>query len=273
MGVSMELVENFQLNVRNIKKVQGASRRAFRAIRFDSNNNCNVHCVYCHNARSDELVDTEDFRAFLETSVTSVEEFQIGCTMEPTLDPRLCDFMEIVARSPIRPERRFRLQTNGILLHRHDASRMMAAGLSHLSISVDAAETSTHKDLRGGTSLAKVERNLRAFHSTCPGVQMIFLTTVTTANIAGLRDLIVWGRDVGVREFVFRQMYYLPDSTIVDHSRMPSLEVPAPEFAECRARLMAEFSSGIRMTFLEHSTLTAVLRRTIAISQTGPYAP
>ena len=205
-----ETVADFQLNVHNIKLLMGRPPRPFGALRFDSNNDCNVHCVYCHNPRSSGLIDREDFKTFLDDSVVGTEVFQIGCIMEPTLDERMCDFMHIVAQSPARPRSSFRLQTNGILLHRHDAGKMQAAGLTHLSVSVDSAATSTHKDLRGGTSLAKVERNLRTFHRSCPSVHIVFLTTVTSANIAGLRELIKWGLDVGATSFVFRQVFHHP---------------------------------------------------------------
>jgi molybdenum cofactor biosynthesis enzyme MoaA len=261
------VVPEFLLNVWNIASMVDRAPRTFGAIRFDSNNNCNVHCVYCHNFRSEELVDTADFRAFLSTAVVSVDDFQIGCGMEPTLDPRLCDFMDIVAGSPVRPRRHFRLQTNGILLHRHDHGRMRAAGLTHLSVSVDSPQASTHKDLRGGTSLAKVERNLRAFHAACPSVRMVFLTTVTSANIGSLRELVTWGMDVGAAEFVFRQMFYRPDSLLVDHSRMPALLVKAEEFAQCKRSIIAEFAPRARIVFLEDSTLVRGAARTMAASE------
>jgi MoaA/NifB/PqqE/SkfB family radical SAM enzyme len=266
-GNGTPLVENFRLGTKNMTKMRGRAPRAFGAIRFDPNNNCNVHCVYCHSPRSEALVDPEDFRAFLWTSVISVEEFQIGCGMEPTLDPRLCDFMEIVAGSPGRPRQRFQLQTNGILLHRHDAGRMRTAGLSHLSVSVDSPRASTHKDLRGGTSLAKVERNLRNFHRTCPAIHMIFLTTVTSANIDDLRDLMVWGLDVGARHFVFRQMVHVPDSSLVDHARMSSLLVSADQFADLKGRITGEFARDARIHFVDNSTLRENWSRAAAVSE------
>ncbi|MFI4889120.1 MAG: radical SAM protein [Steroidobacterales bacterium] len=268
VGIGAPEVANYRLNVRNILKLRDRTPRAFGAIRFDSNNNCNLRCVYCHNARSDELVDPEDLRAFLCTCVASVEEFQIGCVMEPTLDLRLCDFMDIIATSLVTPRHSFRLQTNGILLHRHDALQMRAAGLTHLSVSVDSPHASTHKDLRGGTSLAKVERNLRAFHQACPEILMIFLTTVTNTNIGSLRDLITWGLDVGAQKFVFRQIFYYPTSSHVDHSRMQSLLVSEEEFAEFRNRITGEFARRASVHFFENSILVGHADRVTVASET-----
>ena len=251
----MQTVEDFQLNIRNMRKVLGQAPRAFGAVRFDSNNDCNVHCAYCHNARSDDLIDLCDFQSFLEQSVLSVDEFQFGCAMEPTLDDRLCDFMEVLGRTGVRPKSRFRLQTNGILLHRHDPARMVAAGLTHLAVSVDSAEADTHKDLRGGTSLAKVERNLRNFHRDCPRVHILFLTTVTSANIDALPTLVSWGIALGVEQFVFRQMFHYEHSPVVDHERMRALTVSGDAFAEARARIQGNFGGSARLIFIENSTL------------------
>jgi len=48
----------------NIFRMHGRAPSGFAAIYLESN----VHCVYCHNACSDEAVDPEDFLAFLWTS-------------------------------------------------------------------------------------------------------------------------------------------------------------------------------------------------------------
>src|SRR5215467_2031156 len=73
-----------------------------------------------------------------------------------------------------------RLQTNGILLHRHDHGKMRDAGLTMLSLSVDTFDPTVFKQLRGGTSLARVKSNLIQFHEHCPNVSLVFVTTVTS---------------------------------------------------------------------------------------------
>jgi len=246
---------DIQLNVMNIAKLRALPPAAYGVIRFDPNNNCNVHCVYCHNPRSDELIDLEEFRSFLAEKVIAADMFQVGCIMEPTLDKRLSDFMLAVAASPAKPKHTFMLQTNGILLHRHDPAKLIEAGLTILSVSVDSATTDTHKDLRGGTSLPKVQNNIIGFHKACPSVRIVFLTTVTSGNIDEADDLVAWGLSAGVKEFIFRQMFYHPKSGIVDHSRMPGLLVTAEEFAAMKDRVTAKFSQHARLQFVENKVL------------------
>jgi MoaA/NifB/PqqE/SkfB family radical SAM enzyme len=123
-------MKDSQLNVYNLKQMRQLAPERFHYVRFDPNNNCNVHCVHCHNQRSDDIVETGEFKSFLEENVTSIDNFQMGCVMEPTLDKRLTDLMLLVSRSHARPSQEFILQTNGTLLHRHDHAKMIEAGLN-----------------------------------------------------------------------------------------------------------------------------------------------
>jgi sulfatase maturation enzyme AslB (radical SAM superfamily) len=101
-------------NVYNFRTLLQGEPLSYQALRFDPNNDCNLHCVYCHNHRSKETIDaTDDFAAFLHSKVISVATFQTGCIMEPTLDGRLADLLLMVAHSPAKPTHEFILQTNG----------------------------------------------------------------------------------------------------------------------------------------------------------------
>jgi MoaA/NifB/PqqE/SkfB family radical SAM enzyme len=238
----------------------GRAAASYEIIRFDSNNDCNVHCVYCHNRRSSELVELEAFRAFMNAKVIALEQFQLGCAMEPTLDKRMVEFMEAVAASPARPRRGIRLQTNGILLHRHDSGRMAAAGLAFLTVSVDSITGDTHKDLRGGTSLAKVQRNIIEFRRACPDIAVGLLTTVTTENIDDVDELLRWGLSEGVAAFELRQIFHHPGSEIVDHERMRRLLVTAEAFAAMRARIQSLAGDRARILFLENDEISRIAR-------------
>jgi molybdenum cofactor biosynthesis enzyme MoaA len=192
------------------------------------------------------VIKTEDFRAFINENVVGAKQFQIGCAMEPTLDPRLADLMLLVAESRAKPSQMFRLQTNGILLHRHDHSKMRDSGLTMLSLSVDTFEPTVFKKLRGGTSLSKVKSNLTMFQEHCPNVTLVFVTTVTSLNIQAIDTLILTGLELGVKRFNLRQMFYYPSSNIVDHSQMRTLIVADQEFAEMSERVRVTYGNMAR---------------------------
>jgi MoaA/NifB/PqqE/SkfB family radical SAM enzyme len=251
------MAKDIRVNYLNLPRVRALEPEFYSVIRFDSNNRCNVHCAYCHNPRSDDVIELDDFRQFLESHVLGVEQFQFGCGMEPTMDPRLCDFMDVLAASPAKPSRGVRLQTNGILLHKHDPERMQKAGLSLVTVSVDSVNESTQKGLRGGTNLAKVQRNLLGFIAACPSVRVGFVTVVTSENIDETDDLVAWGVDAGVKQFVFRQVFHYPSSQVVDHSRMAGLTITLEQFAAMRARLESRFKDVTTLHFFSNEQLTA----------------
>lgn len=238
-----------QLHVQTIAALWQKPPARYDVIRLDTNNNCNLHCVYCHNERSNERIELDDLRLLLNEKVLGVGFFQIGCVMEPTLDPRLCDAMEVIAASPARPGRVFRLQTNATLLHRHDHRRMVEAGLNLVTISVDSIDGETHKALRDGTSLSKVQRNLVAFRKACPSVKMKFITTVTSANIDDVDGLIDWGLQNGIEGIELRQMFHYRRNRIVDHARMAALEVTSAQFSSMRDRVSEKFAGKVALLF------------------------
>lgn len=189
------------------------------------------------------------------------------------MDDRLCDFMDVVAASPAKPSRGIRLQTNGIRLHRHAAERMEKAGLSIVTVSVDSVNPSTHKGLRGGTNLAKVERNVLGFLQACPSVRVGFITVVTSENIDETDDLVAWGVDAGVKQFEFRQVVHQPSSQIVDHSRMAGLTITSEQFAAMQARLESRFTGVTALHFYPNVKLnarSAVVRRDSLVAAEPP---
>lgn len=237
-----------QLNVYNFQAMLAQPADRFDAIQFDPNNDCNINCVYCHNHRSKETIATEDLRAFVGNNVTQVKLFQFGCVMEPTLDRRLADLMHIVAQSPAKPTEAMMLQSNGLLLNLHDPLKMRDAGLSEISVSVDSADPGIQKSLRGGMKLDRVLRNVEAFRTACPDIPVTFIATVTAENIGRMDEVVRLGLDSGVKSFVLREVFYVPENNVVDHERMPALLLKPGQFAGMRARLEGLFRR--KATFL-----------------------
>lgn len=255
-----DLISDCQVNVYNFHTLLAGPSARYGALRLDPNNTCNLHCVYCHNHRSDEIIGADEFVAFLHSKVISVAGFQVGCIMEPTLDKRLVDFMLLIANSPAKPTHEFILQTNGLLLHRHDANKMSEAGLTRLTVSMDAADPEIQKSLRGGMSLEKVVRNVAGFRKACPKISVEFITTVTSANIDKLETLVTLGLDLGVQRFIFREMYYYPDNNVVDHSRMPGLLLRKGQFSEMADKIRSRFGEKTDLIFAPNEELDASAR-------------
>jgi len=264
---AVETIQDCQLNVYNFETTMQNAPANYAALRFDSNNTCNLHCVYCHNHRSDDVIDDARFHEFLHTKVGSMGVFQVGCIMEPTLDKRLADLILQIAESPAKPAHHFILQTNGILLHRHDQGKLRQAGLTRLSVSMDAADPATQKELRNGTSLERVLRNIREFIVACPETSVEFITTVTRANVEKMDDLVALGLDLGIQRFIFREVFYYPENNVVDHARMPDLLLREGEFRGMMERVLGRFEGATNFMFVDNQTLHESAKRMVSDSK------
>jgi hypothetical protein len=201
-----------QLNAYNLPAMLDRAPAVYSALRFDPNITCNVQCVYCHNHRSSDIVPTNAFLRIITGKIVTLHTFPMGCVMEPTLDARMCDLLVALRQSPARPTDATILQTNGILLHQHDSSKLRDAGLTHLALSIDAAEP----------------------------------------------DLVRFGLDLGVSRFVLREVFYHPESTVVDHARMPGLLLRDGDYAAMAASLTAEFGSQTEFDFADRAVLERI---------------
>lgn len=237
------------LNPGNIDFMMTQPRRSFSWIGFDSIDDCNLHCLYCHNPRTKKLTDADQFRKFLTEKVEQVRVFQIGCAMEPSLDPRMVDFLEAITDTPAHPIGQFKVHTNGTLLNRHDPARMLAAGLTHLSVSIDTANEDTFARLRGGAKLDRVFRNIKKFHRACPDVTIQFIATVNKANVDEMDLLIEKGIDVGASRFHFREMFHSPGGRVVDDQKVAELVLEPGVFERMQARIEADYLGKVGLFF------------------------
>ncbi len=243
------------LNANNVDYMLDQPPKAFSWIGFDPIDNCNLHCVYCHNPRTKKAIDQGKFERFVHHQILELENFQIGCQMEPTLDKRMVSFLQIIAESPARPSRQLKVHTNGTLLNRHDAVAIKEAGLTHLSVSIDTANEQTFSALRGGAKLERIFRNLNQFSITCPEVIIQFIATVTQANVDEMALLVERGRTVGAQRFHFREMFHDPRSPIVDHQRMEQLVLPRGRFHQLQLEIEHKFGDEVGLLFIEAPAL------------------
>jgi radical SAM protein with 4Fe4S-binding SPASM domain len=127
---------------------------------------------------------------------------------EPLLSPHLLDMVRHAAQRGIHVD----FNTNGVLLDRALARRLVAAGLGSLRVSLDGATPGTYEDVRHGTrrmprpgQLERVVANLRALveerraaGSARPDVGVVFVAM--RRNVDELPALVRLAADIGVDE-------------------------------------------------------------------------
>lgn len=249
-------VEDGRVRIENFRFMQSQRPRAFKWLRIDANDNCNLKCTYCRIPRSSSLIDPDELKHFLNEKVISVESLQFGCGMEPTVDARLADIIEMAVKTPAKPTLRHVLQTNGTKLHKHDHKKMARAGLTRLSVSIDSLDEEVHASQRGGSSVKQIISNLEEFRRNCPDIEIQFICVVTKASLGSCAAIADFALELGATRVAFREMMHVDNDPVADPEKVAPLIVPPGKFAEMTAELEPKIRNrGTEFVFLPISTL------------------
>ena len=132
-----------------------------RSVQFEVTTRCNLSCGYCSNRLLPERRDT-DFdrllRLFDHIDFNVVDQVDLTGLGEALLHPRLVDILaEIQRRGGVTD---VGMVTNGVSLTPSRIAPLLAAGLSHVSVSVDTLDPERFSRQRPGTRLEKVLANI-----------------------------------------------------------------------------------------------------------------
>lgn len=153
------------------------------------------------------MLALDKYNRFLQECVLAVKNVWLGCAMEPTINRKLTQFT-LMARKIANPPGDLAIQTNGILLDRHDYKDLRRAGLTLLSLSIDSYRAKTMTELRDGIDVHRVIENVKALRETIPSLNVMFSTVVTSRNIKELKELIDFAIEFGVREIWLREVTF-----------------------------------------------------------------
>lgn len=141
-------------------------------VRVIVGNNCNLKCVMCpyHSPQIKPFHTTQFFQQSKTLSWEMMKRLardcgQIGVTVligsveEPLLHPKLSDFIQLCRQEGVS---NVHLTTNGQLLNKDNAIKLLQAGLTSIDISIDAATPDTYLKIRG-SDFYNVESNVLNF--------------------------------------------------------------------------------------------------------------
>jgi MoaA/NifB/PqqE/SkfB family radical SAM enzyme len=196
---------------------------------------CNLRCVMCLVRyrppvnKIDGAMPIELYRRVID-GLPQLRQVTLQGLGEPLLSPYLHDMIGLAKARGARVG----FNSNGTLLTRATADRLVATGLDWLHVSVDAADAATFAKIRSGADFDKVLRNLaglsaakRAAGTGTPWIRVVFVAM--RDNIAQLPELITLLGDVGVQELRVQNLSH----TFADTD-------PAGAYAEIRSFAAAQ---------------------------------
>ena len=70
-----------------------------------------------------------------------------------------------------------------------------------------------------------------------------------------MENLVSVGLDLGTKRFIFREIFYHPESNVVDHNRMPELLLKENDFSIMKQSLIEKFGGVAPFTFADKQYL------------------
>lgn len=256
----------YRISYNNINDFNNQEPQIFGTILMDTNLTCNLHCMYCHNDRSKNIIKEEDFLRFINTQIKSVGVFQLGCAMEPTMDKRLGTFVKIIGNSHARPSGDFRIQTNGTLLHKHDWKIWEDSGVNKLSVSLDTINPEVHKILRDDSSLEQILKNIKDIRKKWKKLELWIISTICKENAKFIPELVKFAVDIGIDGIEMRNMFYYPDSEVIkDHVKMKSIILDSAIFDKLAESIKNKWGRDIKILISDSLKLSTDIQNQMVI--------
>lgn len=147
---------------------------------------CNLNCRICVRKTWDEptgFMPMETYHRLIcglrqMPTVKRVNFWGIG---EPLLHPKIVTMVALAKEMGAETQ----LITNGLLLNRTKAERLVNAGLDRLIVSIDSVSPEPQPDIRSGDELAKVRQNLDYFRELTNEVPCVTVCGTTDGHVNG----------------------------------------------------------------------------------------
>jgi radical SAM protein with 4Fe4S-binding SPASM domain len=158
-------------------------------------------CLVSYRPPLDRVNGSLDLATFqrLVDDLPDLEKVTLQGLGEPLLAPHLFEMIRYAAARGVRTG----FNTNGTVLTRDKAERLVDAGLHWLHVSLDGATPETYESIRRGADFAKVRRNvlglmdvIRRNGASLPHVSLVFVAM--RRNLRELPDLVRLTADWGV---------------------------------------------------------------------------
>lgn len=131
----------------------------------ESSSICNLKCIMCPNknmsAAEKTVMPLELFKKIVDEARHFASDMYLHHRGEPLMNPALFDMITYAASAGIRT----RFHTNGTLLTREKAEKLLKAGPQLVSFSVDGFEKETYEKIRGGATFETTVENIKRFAS------------------------------------------------------------------------------------------------------------
>ena len=189
-------------------KAKSLKERRWRLLQVESSIACNLKCVMCpwkqisKEAKNRGLMTQEVWEA-IRPYLSEVRTIDFTGGGEPLLQPKLAEWITEAKTAGCETG----ILTNGFLLKKETAQKLMVAGLDMLCVSMDGATADVYNKIRVGSDFDRVGKNLSNLAEMRAGkVPKLSINFVLMPlNFHQLEDMVRLAASLGVDQVNFKQ--------------------------------------------------------------------
>ncbi|HTY24911.1 MAG TPA: radical SAM protein, partial [Desulfomonilaceae bacterium] len=182
-------------------------KRRWRLVQVESALECNIRCVMCPwqefraNARERAIMRSEVWES-IRAHLKEIQSVDFTGGGEPLLQPLLAEWVQDAKSAGCETG----VLTNGLLLRKETAKRLIDAGLDWICVSIDAADKAEYESIRSRASLDIVCENLaNLIRMRTNDVPMVMINFVMMSdNIHQFEAIVNLAAQLGVDQVNFK---------------------------------------------------------------------
>ena len=169
-----------------------------RLIFWELTKRCNLKCVHCRADAEDEVfegeLDTHNIKRIIDDIALFAKPILVLTGGEPLYRDDIFAITEYAKAKGFR----IALATNGTLITKDIATKILESGIQRVSISIDGKDADSHDAFRGIEGSFQKALEGAAFLKEA-GVEFQFNTTITKRNFGELEDIIRLAETTGAK--------------------------------------------------------------------------
>ena len=176
-------------------------------VNIEVTSRCNLACPHCARSRhrqSGKDMELDTFQYLLDLMPNTFRVVLVGLG-EPTLHPRLTEFVSLAARRG----HDVGMVTNAMTLEKQLSRSLIVAGLCRLTFSLDSTDDETAAFVRRGSDLDRITQNIQNFQELSgdriPTAIFSAISCRTVGHLPGLADTVA---DLGVDAWMLSDMNF-----------------------------------------------------------------
>lgn len=251
--------ENTRLNDQEYRRGEIELRSWPRILDLGLTLKCNLRCVMCISRHLPQIDLASDCLARVEPYLDYCEQVTWNDAGELFASPRLRDFLRLSQR--VHPPISY-VSTNLQLIGPH-VDAVVGSGLTHLSVSIDAARRETYETIRVGARWDRLIANLEALQRRkrelgTPWPRLTFVFVLMRRNLGELVEFVDFAQHFGASRIeVFRLS---PTHTGLERDEAPSQDEARAVYKQALRRA-GQIGIEIQHTFFNNQVLLAEMQR------------